>query len=138
MADNTDLLKQIREVVREEVEAEAKTTRRENAWKSLEVSQKIDTLTDRVKNVELSNTRLEKVQQEIKTTQKAHGEKLDEHGKQLTDIKRVQKEHGGKIDTLLNEAAHTRSAFKALDDIVKETKSELNEVKRRQIPRKAD
>jgi hypothetical protein len=64
MADETDLLNQIRKVVREEVEAEAKKTRSENSMSWVRFTGRIDELGSRVKDVELSNLRIEKGQQE--------------------------------------------------------------------------
>lgn len=66
MTDNNQLLEQIRKVVREEVEAEAKITRRENSLNWVSLSSKMDKVEDRLKNVEISNSRLETAGEALK------------------------------------------------------------------------
>ncbi len=117
MADEPNLLDQIRKVVREEVEAEAKITRQKNTWQYAELSQNIDKIADRVKNVEVSNARLETGQQEIKT---------------------IQQEQGKKTDILLDGQSHIMTVLETLDERTQATKEEVVEIKKRQRPRHAD
>ena len=65
--NNEELLEKLRKVVREEVEAEAKNTRTEIKFLKVEVKAGLNSLSDRVKDVEISNTRIEqKLDQSIK------------------------------------------------------------------------
>src|SRR4051794_22007689 len=64
MADNTDLLNQFRQIVREEVEAEVKALRRDISQHYLQQQGELLKLENRVKDIAISNTRLEKGQQE--------------------------------------------------------------------------
>ncbi len=57
---NEELLEKLRKVVREEVEAEAKNTRTEIKFLKVEVKAGLTSLSDRVKDVEISHTRIEK------------------------------------------------------------------------------
>jgi uncharacterized phage infection (PIP) family protein YhgE len=60
--DDLDL---IRGVIREEVEAEAKTTRQEITVRYVKLITEVNKVADRVKDVEITGTRLEKGQQAI-------------------------------------------------------------------------
>jgi hypothetical protein len=60
--DDLDL---IRGVIREEVEAEAKTTRQEITVRYVKLITEVNKVADRVKDVEITSTRLEKGQQAI-------------------------------------------------------------------------
>ena len=64
MADNTDLLNQFRQIVREEVEAEVKALRQDTSKNHLQLRGELLDLENRMKDIAITNTRLEKGQQE--------------------------------------------------------------------------
>ena len=62
MADNDQLLEKIKKVVREEVEVEAKKARNENSLHFLQLGNQMGRVENRLKDVEISNGRLEQGQ----------------------------------------------------------------------------
>ena len=112
MADTTDLLNKIRHVVREEVEAETKISREENVRTRLELSNKINKLEDRLKNIEISGSRVEKGQQK----------------------------QGKDIDLLLSGQSHIETAIKSLatKQDIERVEKEVDKIKRRVGPHRAD
>lgn len=85
-----DLLKQLRKIVREEVEAEAKHTHSDITLLKMEVKGGMSKFEDRVKDLEISNKRLEESQQRIEKT-------LD---REVTDLAETQREILVKLDKL--------------------------------------
>jgi chromosome segregation ATPase len=77
--DDLDL---IRGVIREEVEAEAKTTRQENTLRYVKLLTEVNKVADRVKDVEITGTRLEKGLQVLQGDVKSLQE-----GQKTTDLK---------------------------------------------------
>jgi hypothetical protein len=69
--NNEELAKLLRKIIREEIEVEAKRTHSDIHMLKLEVRTGLSKVTDRVKDVEISHTRLEK--------------KIDHQGEQIMD-----------------------------------------------------
>ncbi len=70
--------------------------------------------------------------------QKRTEKRLDKLDQDATIIKSVQQEQGEKLDELLAEAARTRTTVEILENKIDETKTEVDEIKKRQRPQKAD
>ncbi len=116
MTDTNDLLHQMRKIVREEVEAEAKITRQENSLSWVSVSSKVERVENRLKNVEISNSRLEQGQARLETAGEALKAGQDDIREQLetktekADIQDLKaevvkkiKDHETRIDDLEKE-----------------------------------
>jgi hypothetical protein len=136
MADTTDLLKQFRQIVREEIEAEAQTTRRAIDDLSAKQDGHFYTLLDRVKTVEISTRNLTKAQQRVETVQQEHGKKLDAQGQAITEIRATQEAHTKKLDHLASGQTHIETALHVVDEKIEATKAEVDQLLHR--PRKAD
>jgi predicted nuclease with TOPRIM domain len=102
--NNDELLEKIRKVIREEVEAEAKNTRTELKFLKVEVKAGLNSLSDRVKDVEISNTRIEqKLDQSIKDNAGFFHETWDKFEKGSNDLeKRVTRLEGAADMTRKN------------------------------------
>lgn len=123
MADDNHLLKQIKQIVHEATEP---IQRQLNA---------------RGKQLDLQGEKLDaqgKMLEEHGKKLDAQGKQLEEHSRQLDTITQVQQAQGKKLDILLAESGHTRSAIKALDSKIEATKAEVDKIKKRQRPHKAD
>jgi predicted site-specific integrase-resolvase len=118
MADTTDLLDQIRSIIREETEPLKERLDRQD--------KKLDEQGIDIKSVK-------QVQQEqgseIKATRKEHGEKLD----MLDGKVNVLDE---KVDRLGDGQNRQHTILKVLEEAIKETKAEVDKLLRR--PRQAD
>jgi thiamine pyrophosphokinase len=71
MTNNDQLLEQIRKVVREEVESEAKHTHTDITLLKMEVKGGMLKLEDRMKDLEISNSRIEKKQETLELSVEA-------------------------------------------------------------------
>ena len=112
MADNDQLLQQIRKVVREEVEA--KKARNENSLQFFQLGNKIDRVENRLKDVEISNGRLEQGQAQHTTMLEAvaAGQKeLQEIVAKEADLLDLQSDLGKKVkdheERIANLEEHT-------------------------------
>lgn len=111
MAEAT-LLDQIRKVIREEVEAEGKKLAREQSTTRVMLEGRLIKLDDRMKDLEISDSRIEKGQETLELkieavhefNQKAHAEIMDKladsneiNGKQIKDhenrIRQLEQDH---------------------------------------------
>jgi hypothetical protein len=118
MADNTDLLNEIRKVVREEVEAEAKTTRQEVSMRAMRLESRMGHVEDRLKNVEIVSTRLEKGQERLE---------------------KAQQEQGKDIKIIVTDTGHTNAAIEILERKIDTTQKSLEKkIDEKQKPKKVD
>ena len=84
---------------------------------------------------------LNEIRKVVRDEVKAEGEAIRKDmatKNDLETIKKAQQEQGEQLDTLLKVAAHTDTALKIVDDKINETKTELEKIKQRQRPQKAD
>ncbi|SRR6266478_3415283 len=84
---------QTKRIVREEIEAEEKTTRRENSMGWIEISNKVDGIENRLKDVEISNGRLEQGQAHTNTALDAVTAGIEDVQEQMAtreDVKRLE------------------------------------------------
>lgn len=80
------LVDKLRTVVREEVEAETKKTERDSFFSNVRLGKLITDLKSSVKDLKISNSRLERGLDAVKTEQQSQGKTLNEHGKALKKL----------------------------------------------------
>lgn len=71
--------------------------------------------------------------------------KVDSLTKKVDNLETGQREQGQKLDTLIEKVDHLsegqsqiRTTLKVVEGTIRETKDEVDEIKRRQHPRKVD
>ena len=104
--NNDELLEKLRKVVREEVEAEAKNTRTEIKFLKVEVKAGLNSLSDRVKDVEISNTHIEK---KLDQSINDNTEFFHETWKRIDEIKDSQEKRLEIIEETLGLDEHPRN-----------------------------
>ena|SRR2546426_9092409 len=116
--NNDELLEKIRKIVREEVEAEAEKTRKQGAKEQLQILVRLDRLEDRQKDIEISNARLAKGQEELKGEMKQvkDGQQRieDKLNTEVTDLANTSHEMLVKLDDLPNRVQRLEAAQELL------------------------
>ena len=80
------LVSKLRKVIREEVEAESKKTERDSFFSNVRLGNMMTALKNSVKDLKISNSRLEKGLESVGSEQRVQSETLNKHSKALKKL----------------------------------------------------
>src|SRR5258706_13715683 len=83
---NEELLEKLHAIIREETEAEAERTRSANTMASVRMQAALGKIADRLKNLEISNKRLEQRQTQLEQGQKQTNKELAQLIQDMADF----------------------------------------------------